>query len=145
MRLNVSTILSAIIYVVCFSSQACQQTLYVPLIESNKDKLITALLSLSVNKSGNDICIRQIDKSLTEARKSMFVDKGLIDVQWASKGSRANRLLKPIPEAIFRGLGGYRIFVIRKGEQARFDKIFTLDDLKKLTAGQGDFWGIPKY
>lgn len=36
---------------------------------------------------------------------------------------------------------GYRIFIIRKGDQALFDQVRNLDDLKRLRAGQGRFWG----
>ena len=42
---------------------------------------------------------------------------------------------------MLKGLLGHRIFIIKKENQALFDNIKTLDDLKRLKAGQGTEWG----
>jgi len=41
---------------------------------------------------------------------------------------------------LFKGLLGYRIFIINKNNQAKFDHVKTLADLKQLTVGQGRTW-----
>ena len=35
---------------------------------------------------------------------------------------------------------GYRIGIIRKGDQAQFDQLTSLEDLKKILMGQGLDW-----
>ena len=44
------------------------------------------------------------------------------------------------PFPLYRGLIGYRVFLIEKGRQADFDSVQTLEDLSKLTAVQGTGW-----
>jgi ABC-type amino acid transport substrate-binding protein len=50
------------------------------------------------------------------------------------------RELLPVRIPVDRNLGGYCIFLIRAGEQARFDAVRGLDDLKKFTYGLGLGW-----
>ncbi|WP_159084050.1 diguanylate cyclase [Saccharobesus litoralis] len=97
-----------------------------------------------MSKTTSSICLKEIDDVVTEARKGKYIQDGIIDVQWASAGSHASQYTLPITKPIFLGLTGMRVFVIRKGEQARFDKINTLHDLRGLKAGQGLFWGDTK-
>jgi hypothetical protein len=42
--------------------------------------------------------------------------------------------------AIDKGILGYRVLLIRKQDQPRFDQVQSLDDLKKITIGQGSSW-----
>jgi hypothetical protein len=63
-----------------------------------------------------------------------------VDVIWTSNDEQRERLLRPIKISILRGLNSYRIFLIRKADQRRFDRIHTLDDLRRLKAGQGAQW-----
>ena len=53
-----------------------------------------------------------------------------------------NRELRPVPIPIAQGMLGFRICIIRKGDQARFDRIFSADDFQQqgLTIGQGTHW-----
>lgn len=53
-----------------------------------------------------------------------------------------NRELRPIPIPIAQGMLGFRICIIRKGEQARFDRVFTAGDFQRqgLIIGQGTHW-----
>ena len=46
----------------------------------------------------------------------------------------------PIRIPLFKGLFGYRVLLIRKQEQARFDQINTQQDLAKFLGGQGTHW-----
>ena len=50
------------------------------------------------------------------------------------------RELLPVRIPVDRNLGGYGIFLTRAGEQARFDAVRGLDDLKKFTYGLGLGW-----
>ncbi|MDR7089225.1 hypothetical protein J2X05_001231 [Cellvibrio fibrivorans] len=123
---------------------ACSVTATIPLIESEKDQLIYDLLALSLSKTGVKVCLNQLDQVITDARKSRRVEKGTLSLKWSSASNLLEKNLRPIKIPIFKGLLGYRIFVIRKGDQNRFNDIKTLEDLRKLTAGQGYFWGDTK-
>ena len=48
--------------------------------------------------------------------------------------------LVPIRIPVDKNLGGYCVFLIRKGEQARFDSLRTINDLHKLSFGLGLGW-----
>jgi hypothetical protein len=63
-----------------------------------------------------------------------------VDVIWTSNSEEREKLMLPIKISILRGLNSYRIFLIRKGDQGRFDRIGSLQDLRSLQAGQGAHW-----
>lgn len=65
---------------------------------------------------------------------------GNLDIFWSSSTSDLEARYRPIRINLFKGLLGYRIFIINKNNQAKFDHIKTLADLKKITIGQGRTW-----
>jgi hypothetical protein len=62
------------------------------------------------------------------------------NVIWApvTKDMEANALAIHIP--VRKGILGYRIFLIRKQDRAKFAAIKSLEELKKLSVGQGREW-----
>ncbi len=100
------------------------------------------MLKLAIAHSDNPnytIYISQED--LTQARVNEEVRSGgLLDLCWASSDSEIESQLRPIRIPLFKGLLGYRIFIINKNNQRQFDNIKTLADLKQLTLGQGRTW-----
>lgn len=122
-------------------STACEQTFKIQFIESNKDRLIHKLLNLALAKHPEDLCTESLTNVLTDGRESLLVEKKLLDIIWSSATPDEGSQLTPVRIPIFKGLTGYRIFVIRQGEQARFDGIQHVSELKKMLAGQGAFWG----
>lgn len=118
---------------------ACESPIKVQQLESGKDNLMNALLTLAISKSAPERCVKTNDEVMTTGREVMHVKKGLLDVLWSS--GHDIRGLMPVRVPIFKGILGYRMFVIRKGEQARFDNISSIEDLKKLKAGLGKGWG----
>jgi len=48
--------------------------------------------------------------------------------------------LLPIRVPLDKGLLGYRVFLIRRDMQDRLDKVHTLEDLKRFSIGQAEFW-----
>ena len=61
-------------------------------------------------------------------------------VLWTATSRDRERVLRPIRIPLLKGLMGKRVFLIREGEQARFDRVQTLEDLARLRAGQGSHW-----
>jgi len=63
-----------------------------------------------------------------------------INLIYTSMSADVEEGLRPIRIPLYRGLIGHRLFIIHKDRQADFDKVKTLDDLKKLSSGQGLGW-----
>ncbi|HSC67387.1 MAG TPA: diguanylate cyclase [Cellvibrio sp.] len=100
------------------------------------------MLKLAIAHSDNpDYQLEVRKEDFTQARINEEVrTEGLLDLCWASSDAQIEQQLHPIRIPLFKGLLGYRIFIIKKNDQAKFDKVQTLDDLKKLTVGQGRTW-----
>jgi len=65
---------------------------------------------------------------------------GSINVIWEASDKTMEEEFRPIRIGLYKGLLGYRILIINKKNQPKFDNIRTLDELKQLTFGQGRFW-----
>ncbi|MCX6109775.1 MAG: hypothetical protein NTZ90_09270 [Proteobacteria bacterium] len=76
----------------------------------------------------------------THSRNIRLVLKGELDVIWNVATIEREKTLRPILIPIFQGLHGYRILLIRAGDEARFAKMKTLEELRLLTGGQMHDW-----
>lgn len=65
---------------------------------------------------------------------------GQLDVIWTMTTREREQQLLPVRIPLFKGLLGHRVFLIRHGDQPRFDAIERLSDLAQLQAGQGGQW-----
>ena len=63
-----------------------------------------------------------------------------INVMWTTTNKKREQDLLPVRISLVRELNNYRIFLIRKGDQAKFDQVKSLEDLGKLNAGLGSQW-----
>jgi len=79
---------------------------------------------------------------MTERRQAYELRNatGKLTVMYLGSTPEFERELLPVRIPVDRNLGGYGIFLIRAGEQARFDAIRNLADLKTFTYGQGLGW-----
>lgn len=80
---------------------------------------------------------------MNEARQLAAIEQGntIINIVWSSTSEDKERKLLPIRIPLRKGILGYRIALTAKSKQAEIDKVMTLDDMKKLTIGQGLGWG----
>ncbi|WP_435274828.1 substrate-binding periplasmic protein [Psychrobium sp. nBUS_13] len=110
-----------------------------------RDAYYLELLRLVLEKTKpefGDYQLKPIAFAMNQQRALMYLGKENVDVVW-SMTSQERESLKhstPIYIPLIKGLLGYRIFIIRKGEQNLFSKIKTLDELKSKVAGQGNDW-----
>ena len=82
-----------------------------------------------------------MQENFTQARiNEEIATEGALDVCWNSSDATLEQQIEPIRIPLFKGLLGYRIFIINKNNQAKFDHVKTLADLKQLTVGQGRTW-----
>ncbi|AXE29606.1 amino acid ABC transporter substrate-binding protein [Chromobacterium phragmitis] len=69
-----------------------------------------------------------------------------VNLVWGATSEERERKLIPIRIPLGKGLLGYRVGLIRAGDQARFSGVRTVDDLKEFSFGLGPGWGdIPIY
>lgn len=101
-------------------------------------------LKLALDQIDHDYQIEAVEGDRTSARAMEDVRDGELSLVWASTDTKVEEMLLPIRIPLYKGLLGYRIFIIRKGDQARFDNVRTLEDLKKIPLGQGFTWGDTK-
>lgn len=76
----------------------------------------------------------------TDARAVEEVRSGHLDLIWAGSSIATEEMLLPVRIPLYKGLFGYRILLIRKGEQSKFDNIRNLTGLQKITMAQGTNW-----
>lgn len=109
------------------------------------DAYYASLLALALEKTrGTDgaFSIVPIYQSVTSNRLiyQLAGPARPVDVIWTSNSKERDKLVLPIKISVLRGLNSFRIFLVRKGEQRRFDGVKNVQDLKLLKAGQGAHW-----
>ena len=79
---------------------------------------------------------------MTEQRQTFELKNktGKLTVMYLSTTPDFERNLVPIHIPVDKNLGGYCVFLIRKGEQPRFDAVKSLDDLRRFRYGLGLGW-----
>jgi hypothetical protein len=115
--------------------------------ESDKDTrfdyplaLIEEAMKKTKKEYGNYNIKPSIEMNFARAASARYIEtlENFIFETSVSKENEENLLSIKIP--ITKGLTGYRIFLINKNKQKDFDKINSLDDLKKMSMGQGLLW-----
>jgi len=99
------------------------------------------LLKLALSKVGPNYSVELADFPMNQERQILELEAArTIDVApMPSSAEREARLLAVyIP--INRGVLGWRLGLIRKGDAARFAGVNTLDDLKRVRLAQGMHW-----
>lgn len=120
--------------------QAQTKTLRVVQGSNGIETYAKGLLKLALSKSSEKYTISETVPSSSEERiVNMLMDDQLEVVWYATTNDLEERLL-PIRICIYRGLLGYRALMIKKGTQHKFNGIKTLEDLRKVSLGQGRFW-----
>ena len=86
--------------------------------------------------------LRAADDVMTERRQGYELRNatGNLTVMYLGTTPDFERELVPVRIPIDRSLGGYGIFLVRAGEQARFDAVRSLDDLRQFSYGLGLGW-----
>lgn len=102
------------------------------------------LLRLALDKSKDiygDYELSPVVFEMPQGRTSIIVqlDQG-IDVTWRVSSHELEQRLQAIYVPLLKGMMGHRIFIINKEDQHKFHTDMSLEDLRKLLAGQGYDW-----
>ncbi|WP_137936444.1 transporter substrate-binding domain-containing protein [Chitinivorax sp. B] len=139
------------IYLLLVGNAFANTTVTYPAPESADDvrfRDVIELLKTALDKTAGEMgpaILKPSDSGMTEARYMEELKAGRsINVAWSSTSVDKEKEFIPIRICLRKGLLGYRLSLISKNKQAEIDKVKTLDDLKKLTLGQGIGWGDVK-
>jgi hypothetical protein len=122
------------------SNSSMAMTIATNKVEGEKEELAYNILKLALSHTAPNTTYKQASSNLSRGALTSEIESGQIDVMWAGASELENQL-RPVRIPILKGLLGHRIFIIRKGDQSKFDNITSLTQLKALQAGQGKNWG----
>ena len=67
-------------------------------------------------------------------------NNGVINLIWDGSDKQRESELLPIKISLLRQLNDYRVFLIRREDQEKFQALRSLDELRRLSAGSGLNW-----
>lgn len=130
-----------LIALICTTATADEQVIRVNNFSDPNAAYAINMLRLALSHIDKPYRIDISTKDMTQARVNEEVRiGGDLDLAWTSSDARMEATVLPIRIPLFKGLLGYRILIINKHDQAKFDRVETLEDLKQLTFGQGRTW-----
>ncbi|WP_280155957.1 transporter substrate-binding domain-containing protein [Piscinibacter sp. XHJ-5] len=99
------------------------------------------LLKLGLSKTGTEYRVELAPISMNQERQvvELEADRTIDIAPIPSSAEREQRLL-PIRIPIQKGVLGWRLGLIRKGDQGRFAGVNALEDLKRVRLAQGQEW-----
>jgi hypothetical protein len=100
------------------------------------------LLRHALAAAGSPWSLEASRERMSQTRASAEIFRGNPDVDfiWTMTSPERERTLLPVRIPIFRGLFGWRVLLVRRGDSARFAGVRTLADLKPFRLLQGHDW-----
>lgn len=98
------------------------------------------LLRLALSKIPEKYEWDESTANSTENRNIQMIQDGQLDIVWYATTNDFEERMLPIRICIFKGLLGYRALMIKKGTQHKFNGIKTIEDLRRISVGQGTMW-----
>ncbi len=104
-------------------------------------EILKAALEITKDEYGS--YIMRIADRMAENRQIVEMENasGKLTVMIRETSIEYEKLFEPVRIPIDKDLIGYRVFLIRKQDQLKFNNVNTFDDLKKFSIGQGVGWG----
>lgn len=116
------------------------ETLRVNQTDHPLDGFAVGALQVALKHMKGDYQLKITREPVTQSRAIEWVKGGEMEVMWLSSNKQAERELIPIRFPLLKGLLGHRVMIIAPEKQAVFDRVQTLDDVRRLTIGQGYGW-----
>lgn len=103
------------------------------------------MIELAIKHADRKYKVQVSKESFSQAKIMEEVTNGNLELFWNSANAEKEEAYLPIRICLYKGLLGNRIFIINKNNQAKFDQVKTLEDLKRtVTIGQGKTWADTK-
>lgn len=102
-------------------------------------ELLKKVLKVTESKYGKTNIV--FSEKMEQGRALVYLKNGKsLDLHWAGTSKKREEELKAIKIPLLKGLLGFRKLIIHKDNLEKFNKINTLDDLRKYKACQGTHW-----
>jgi len=98
------------------------------------------LLELGLSYFPDKYRLREAGDFYSQARMIKEFESGNLDVVWLGTNAELEENYRPVRIPLFKGLLGHRLFIIREGDQSRFDRIRSVEQLREVPLGQGRTW-----
>lgn len=100
------------------------------------------LLRRALELSGRQVEIEPSEQVMPQARalKELAAGGDQLELTWTVTNREREDLLRPVRVPLYRGLYGWRLLFVRRGEAARFAGVRELQDLTKFRLLQGSDW-----
>jgi hypothetical protein len=122
-------------------SSVSAETLKINISEADPNgPYMAAMIKLAFDHLGRKIELEPVKEDMTQTRLQENTLNNKLDIMWAGTSKALEEQLEPIRIPMFKGLLGHRLLIIRKDDQAKFDKVNNIEDLRKIPLGQGTAW-----
>jgi hypothetical protein len=98
------------------------------------------VIKLGLAKADYDYRLNIIEGDYSEDRLEKSLTDGDIDISWMATNQKNEDAFLPVRIPIFKGLLGWRVFIVHQDNQHIFDSVNNLADLQRFTLGQGRTW-----
>lgn len=129
----------------CFSLAHAQTSLHTPALINDNDRYAFAMAKLALGYAAEKIDLQaDSGEEKTLQRVMSELESNALDIIWTATDQEKEQEFLPVRIPLYKGMFGYRIFIIHKNSQHKFSNINTLDDLKQVSLGQGRSWADTK-
>ncbi len=97
-------------------------------------------IRVALNNMDGDYELVVLKEPINQTRAVENLEAGTMDLMWLATNAEMEERLQPIRFPLLKGLLGHRIFIINAENQSAFDHVQSLDDVKRLSFGQGQGW-----
>jgi len=77
---------------------------------------------------------------IPSSREIRYLESDELNLLILHTNNQREKDLRPLKVPLFRGLSGWRLLIIRDGEQPRFNQNTAVEDLRPMIVGQGHDW-----
>lgn len=144
MKINIEKIFQTSIVVIgliAASFSACADTFKYNKSESDPNgPYMAAMIKLAFEHLDRKLELQPVTDDMTQTRLMENTLNGGLDIMWAGTSKELEDQVEPVRIPMFKGLLGHRFLIIRKGDQAKFDNVKSIEDLRQIPLGQGTAW-----
>jgi hypothetical protein len=106
-----------------------------------RNPFIENLLMMIFTKQGINLELAYASENISQGRALKELNNSdIIDLTWSVTTTERERSLTPVRIPLYQGFIGWRVFIINKINQEKFNKVNTLKDLSELLAVQRFDW-----
>lgn len=133
-----------LLYLIFFPLSSFADTVRYPAIEDSGDQRSNypiALLELALKKSGSTATLQSTSARVSKSRALYLLETGVeVDVVWTMTSIEREKRFLPVRIPIYKGLGSYRLLLIRSEDQAKFSALKDQAALRQKMLSQVHDW-----